>query len=290
MRVPAAGRRERAVSAVRFKPRSALAVTLVSVVGLLANLWPLLVDPGSQVARHSSEAPLLFALLLPLMLVVVLAELADGGMDAKAVALLGVLSALDAALRPLGAGTGGIEVMFFLLVLAGRVFGAGFGLALGATSMFASAIVTAGFGPWLPYQMLGAAWVGLGAGLLPWRRGLRWPAELALLAAYGALSALAYGALLNMSFWPFSTNGEPGISPVPGGPLATNLAHFVAFTLATSLGWDLGRVITTVTLILVTGRPVMTALRRAARKAAFEASPTFDPGDVRAGGRAPTSS
>lgn len=267
---------ERATSAIRFKPRSALAVTLVSVVGLLANLWPLLVHPGSQVARHSNEAPLLFAVMLPLLLVVVLAELADGGMDAKAVAMLGVLSALDAALRPLGAGTGGIEVMFFLLVLAGRVFGAGFGFALGATSMFASAILTAGIGPWLPYQMLGAAWVGMGAGLLPWRRGLRWPAELALLACYGAFASLAYGFVLNMSFWPFSTNGEPSISPVPGAPLATNLAHFVAFTLATSLGWDLGRVITSVTLILLTGRPVMTALRRAARKASFEASPRFE--------------
>lgn len=263
-------------SAVRLRPRSAAAIALVSVIGVLANLWPLLADAHSSVSDHSADAPMLFALLLPLMLLVVLAELADGGMDAKAVAMLGVLSAVDAALRPLGAGTGGIEVMFFLLVLGGRVFGAGFGFALGATSMFASAILTAGIGPWLPYQMLGAAWVALGAGLLPWRRGLRPAAELALLAAYTAFASLAYGFVLNMSFWPFSTNGEPGISPVPGAPLATNLAHFVAFTLATSLGWDLGRAITNVILVLVAGRPVLIALRRASRKAAFDASARFD--------------
>ena len=153
--------------------------------------------------------------------------------------------------------------------------GAGFGFALGATSMFASAILTAGIGPWLPYQMLGASWVALGAGLLPWRRGLRWPAELSLLCGYTAFASLAYGFVLNMWFWPFSTSGDPGISPVPGAPLATNLAHFVAFSLATSLGWDLGRVITNVALVLAVGRPVMTALRRASRRTAFEARGEF---------------
>ena len=102
-----------------------------------------------------------------LVLAVVLAELSDGGMDAKALAMLGVLSAIGAALRPLGAGTAGIETVFFLLVLAGRVFGPGFGFVLGCTTLFASALLTGGVGPWLPYQMFGCAWVGLVAGLLP---------------------------------------------------------------------------------------------------------------------------
>lgn len=274
-------------TAVLLRPRSALAVLLVSVVGILANLWPLLVKPGSALAGHSQDAPLFFALMLPLMILVVLAEIADGGMDVKAVAMLGVLAAVDAALRPMGAGTAGIEVMFFLLVLAGRVFGAGFGFALGATSMFASAVLTAGIGPWLPYQMLGAAWVGMGAGLLPRGRGdqgrpsalansrrTSW-AEIGLLCAYTAVASLAYGFVLNMSGWPFITNGEPGISPVLGGPLSTNLRHFVAYTLATSMGWDLGRVLTNVTLVLVTGRPVLLALRRASRRAAFDARADF---------------
>ena len=88
-------------------------------------------------------------------------------MDSKALAMLGVLSAINAALRPLGAGTAGIETVFFLLVLAGRVYGAGFGFVLGCTSLFASALLTAGVGPWLPFQMLCSAWIGLGAGLLP---------------------------------------------------------------------------------------------------------------------------
>ena len=96
-----------------------------------------------------------------------LAEVAAGRLDAKALAMLGVLSALGAAARPLGAGTAGIETVFFLLVLGGRVFGPGFGFVLGSTTLFASALLTGGVGPWLPFQMLAASWVGLGAGLLP---------------------------------------------------------------------------------------------------------------------------
>ena len=61
--------------------------------------------------------------------------------------------------------------LFFTIVLAGRVFGAGFGVVLGCSTLFASAIITGGVGPWLPYQMFGASWVGLLAGLLPRLRG-----------------------------------------------------------------------------------------------------------------------
>ena len=100
---------------------------------------------------------MVFMLILPLVVAVVLAELAAGRMDAKVLAMLGVLSAVNAVLRPLGAGTAGIELVFFLLVLAGRVFGPGFGFTLGTISLFASALLTAGVGPWLPFQMLASA-------------------------------------------------------------------------------------------------------------------------------------
>lgn len=266
------------VRAIALRPRSTVAIALLSVVGVAAFGWPLLVEPGATLA-HGTDAPLLFAMLLPLLVAVVLAEVGEGGLDVKAVAMLGVLSAVGAALRPLGAGTAGLETVFFLLVLAGRAFGAGFGFVLGATTLGASALVTGGVGPWLPFQMVGAAWVGLGAGLLPRARGR---AELGLLAAYGALSALFYGLLLNLSFWPFSIGTGTSLSFVPGADLATNLHHFLLFTGATSLGWDLGRALTNVVLILLTGRAVLGALRRAARRAAFTASTTFDDAGSRA--------
>lgn len=61
--------------------------------------------------------------------------MAEGGISSKALAMPGVLSAVNAALRPLGAGTAGIETVFFVLVLAGRVYGPGFGLTPGCTSL-----------------------------------------------------------------------------------------------------------------------------------------------------------
>lgn len=267
----AAAQTPRQLRVVRIRPRSAAAVALVSLTGLIAFGWPLFVTPGSALA-HGADAPLVFALVLPLLLAVVLAEMSEGGMDVKAVAMLGVLSAVGAALRPLGAGTAGLETVFFLLVLGGRVFGAGFGFVLGATTIFASALITGGVGPWLPFQMLGAAWVGWGAGLLPSLRG-RW--EVVMLAAYGATSGLVYGLLLNFSFWPFATGLGGGLSFEAGAPVAENLHRFLVFSLATSLGWDIGRALTNAVLILVTGRAVLGALRRAARRAAFEEPVTF---------------
>lgn len=256
---------------VRLRPRSAAALLLVSAVGLAGFTWPLLTDPGSGLA-HSADGPWLFVALLPLLLAVVLAEVGEGSLDAKAVALLGVLAAVGAGLRALSTGMAGIEPTFFLLVLAGRVLGRGFGFVLGAVTLFASALLTAGVGPWLPFQMLGAAWVGFFAGCLPPAHGR---AELALLAAYGLLFGLAYGVLLNLWFWPFATFADSGVSFVPGDPLAANLGRFLAFSLATSLAWDLTRGVTTAVLVAVAGRPVLLALRRASRRAAFGAVADF---------------
>ncbi len=82
---------------------------------------------------------------------------------------------------------------------------------------------------------------------------------------------------MNLSFWPFAAGDGTGLSFVPGDPLLENLHRFVLFTLATSLGWDLGRAVTNIVLIAVTGRAVLLTLRRAARKAAFDAPVRFDP-------------
>lgn len=245
--------------------RSRLSILLVSVVGLASFLWPLFIVPGSGL-DDAATAPLILAALLPLFLVVVLAELGRGGFDVKAIAMLGVLSAVGAALRPLGAGAGGLETVFFLLVLAGRVYGPGFGFVLGATTLLSSALLTGGVGPWLPFQMMASAWVGLGAGLLPRCRG---KVEMALLVGYGALAGLAYGLVMNFSFWPFTVGLENQLSYVPGAAVLENLHRFVIFSVTTSLGWDLGRALTNAVAILLVGPAVLSALRRIARRAAF---------------------
>jgi len=252
--------------------RSAIAIILASVVGVIAFGWPLLADPESSVVAHSTDAPWFFALFLPMLLAVVLAQVSDGGMNARSVAMLGVLAAVVCVLRPLGAGTAGIEPIWVVLVLGGRALGPGFGFVLGATSLGASALLTGGVGPWLPFQMMAAAWVGLGAGLIPMPRGGR--AEVFAVAAYAAVATYAYGLLMNLWLWPFTAGLAPGIAFDPGAPLSDNLAHWIAFSIVTSLAFDLPRTVLSVLLVLLLARPVLGTLRRTGRRAVFAGQQT----------------
>lgn len=263
------------MNVIPVAPRTAVVLLLASLAGFACFAWPLLVRPSGTTTSYASGAPMVFLLILPMLVAVLLAELSSGGLDAKAVAMLGVLSAVNAVLRPLGAGTAGIELVFFLLVLAGRVFGPGFGFLLGSTSLFASALLTAGVGPWLPFQMLAASWLGLGAGLLP--RPVTGRAEVAMLAGYGAFGAYLFGALMNLSFWPYAIGTETDLSFMAGAPVAENLHRFLLFTVATSaVGWDTVRAAVTALAIVVVGPAVLLTLRRAARRAAFDAPVRFE--------------
>ncbi|GAA2255917.1 ECF transporter S component [Streptomyces indiaensis] len=268
--------RVRQARAVRLGPRSVLALALVSAVGVAGFTWPFLTPPTSRLSAHAQDAPWLFAGLLVLLVAVAGAAVAEAGLGPKAVAMLGVLAATGAALRPIGAGTAGIEPMFFLMVLSGRVLGPGFGFVLGSVTMFASALLTGGVGPWLPFQMLAMGWFAMGAGLLPGPDRLRGRAELVMLAGYGFLAAFAYGTVMNMAGWPFMGALASNVAFDPHAPVATNLARFVAYCVATSLGWDLGRAVVTVVLTLTVGPAVLRALRRATRRAAFETPVTFE--------------
>ncbi|ONI69899.1 ECF transporter S component [Kribbella sp. ALI-6-A] len=260
---------------VRLKPRSTATLVLASAVGLLAFSWPLIWQTdqaGASAIGHTTDAPWLFVLLLPLLVAVVLAELAEAGIDAKVISLLGMLAAVGAALRALGPGTAGLEPGFFLLILAGRAFGAGFGFVLGAISLLAGALISGGVGPWMPFQMLACAWVGCLAGLLP-RVGGR--LEVLLLAAYSLVAGILYGVVMNLWFWPFATFGSD-FSFIPGDALADNLHRYFLFVVATSLGWDIPRGVLCAVLVLALGRPVLKAFRRTARKAAFDVPVSFE--------------
>lgn len=258
------------VPVLRLRGATGVLLGLASLVGLVAFTWPLLVHPsGSENLAHSTDAPLVLLLLVPLLLAVVMAELAQGQLDAKAVAVLGVLAACGSLLRLPGGGTAGFEPVFFLLLPAGRVLGRGFGFVLGAVTLFSSALLTAGVGPWLPFQMLAAGWVGFFAGCLPAR--LRGRAELVALGVYGAVAGLVYGLVMNLWFWPFGGGYGTGLSYVAGDPVWENLRRFWAFHLATSMAWDIPRAASNLVLVLLVGRPVLGALRRASRRAAFGA-------------------
>jgi len=256
----------RAAPVIRVRGRSTLAMTVATVVGLFAFLWPFL-DP-TLLRSHSSDAPWIFVTLLPVCLAVVFAELSDGGIDAKSVAVLGILAGVDAALRPLSGGGTGFTFIYLLIICGGRVFGRGFGFCLGAVSLFASALLSAGVGPWLPFQMVAAGWVGAGAACLPRLRGR---GEVVMLAAYAAAAALVYGALLNLSFWPFARYYPHQIAFLPDASFGTNLLHWWRFDITTSLGFDIPAAVGNVVLVLLLANPVLIALRRVHRRAAFDA-------------------
>lgn len=259
--------------AARLGRRSAAMVAVVALAGLAAFAWPLFARLPD--ATSTSQAPFVFALVLPLILAVVLSELTGDAMDVKGLALLGVLSAVGAIVRPLGAGTAGMEPIFFLLILGGRAFGPGFGFVQGALTLAASALLTGGVGAWLPYQMVAAGLMGLWAGLLPGRP--RGRGEIALLAGYGLVSAFAYGWAMDFAFWPFGVGPSSQLSFSPdAGPLE-NLRRFWLYNLVTSMGWNLGRGLTSVVLIVLLGPSLLRILRRAARRAAW----VPDPADTR---------
>ncbi|CAB4717230.1 unannotated protein [freshwater metagenome] len=249
---------------VRFSKRNAFVLTLASLISLAGFIWPFIFT-GENLPRTQ----IYFWIACTIALLLIISEISNSSMDAKSVALLGVLSALIAALRPFGAGAVGIEPMWFLLILSARVFGPSFGFLLGLISVFVSALLTGGIGPWLGYQIFAAAWIGLLAGLLPGRKTLRGKGEIALLMFFAVLSSELFGILMDLQFWPWALGATTQLSFVPGLAVSENISHFLTFHFLSAMAWDLPRAIFTSSLILIAGNPVLAALRRTYSRAAF---------------------
>ncbi|EIC08469.1 hypothetical protein GCM10023065_24660 [Microbacterium laevaniformans] len=244
------------------RPRPALTVALVAanVVAAAAFVWPLAATALPAQAQ-AAIGPIALA-LAPLAALATLAALDTTVRSAQTLALLAVLAAIGAAVRIASTGVGGVEALFVLLILAGRAYGARFGLLLGAASVGLSALLWGGVGPWLPFQMFACAWVAAGAGLLP--RRVRGGAEIAMLVGYGVAAAYAFGLIMNMWFWPFAVGAGTSISYVPGAPLPQNLGNFLVYSFVTStVSWDTVRALTTTVGICLVGRAVLRCLRRA---------------------------
>ena len=230
-----------------------------NLLALGAFCWPLLAAALPEDA--AAALPYAALAIAPLAAVAVVVSMDGSVRSAHTVALLGVLAAVGSAVRVASTGVGGVEAVFILLILAGRAFGARFGMLLGAATIAVSSALWGGIGPWTPFQIFACAWVGAGAGLLP--RRVRGKAELWMLCGYGVLASYLFGLLTNLWFWPFAVGAGTGISYVPGAPLGTNLSSFLLYSLVTSTaGWDTLRAITTIIGIAVVGRAILAALRR----------------------------
>ena len=243
-----------------------------SILAATGFAWPLFAAavPGDAQAA----VPIVAFALVPALAVALALTLDREMYTAKTVALLGVLSAVGAAVRIAGTGVGGVEAVFVLLVLAGRAYGARFGFLLGLLTIAVSSMFWGGFGPWTPFQMFACGWVGAGAGLLPRVGGAGTRAdpasrlwarlEIALLAGYGIVASYLFGLVMNLWFWPFAVGGGTGISYAADAPLGDNIASFTLYTLVTStLTWDTVRAVTTAVGIVLVGPAALSALRRA---------------------------
>jgi energy-coupling factor transport system substrate-specific component len=257
---------------IAFSRRTGVVLLVASLFSAAGFIWPFF-----YVGENLPQTQLFFWIAVAFSLVVVVLQVSTQQIDAKSVALLGVLSALIAALRPLGAGAVGIEPMWFVLILSARVFGASFGFLLGMISMFTSALLTGGIGPWLGYQVFAAAWIGLLAGSLP--KKTRGAKEILLLIAFGIFASGFFGVLMDLQFWPWALGSNTQLSYLPTGDISENLSRFVTFHFATAMAWDVPRAIFTSTLIAITGTAVLSALRRTHTRAAFMAPIVFSDRD-----------
>ncbi len=247
----------------RFSFQSKIALALVSLFAFAGFTWPFFA-PTQSVAHF---AQYFFWAAVPAAAFLLIAQLSGSGLDAKSVALLGTLAALIAALRPLGAGAVGIEPMWFLLILAARVFGSAFGFLLGFLGMLTSALLTGGLGPWLAYQLFAAALVGLFAGAF--FKKLRGRRELFFLVLLAIASSLIFGLLMDLQFWPWALGADTQLSFQAGAAITENFHRFITFHFLSSMAWDIPRAVLTSGLILITGPAVLSALRRTQIKASF---------------------
>jgi energy-coupling factor transport system substrate-specific component len=243
--------------------RTRLSLSLLITFSLLGFIWPFLV-PSQGLADRASW---FFLASTPIAVALIVALVSQEELGSKKIALLGTLTALIAALRPLGIGAIGIEPMWFALILAARAMGPTFGFLLGSLSMLLSALLTGGVGPWLAYQVCAAALIGTGVALIP--SSVRGRSEVLALILYGVIASAIFGIAMNLQFWPWALGSGTELSYLPGAPLTENLTRFFSYHFLSSLAWDIPRAILTATLIAVAAHPVLNALRRLQMRSRF---------------------
>lgn len=243
-------------------------IWIASLLGLGVYFYPFILPAIATTTSgqaRTGEAPILLVGLMALIIAAILRELDPMQMEygaSRMIALLAALVAIGAISRLIPSFLGATPI-FLLVILSGYVFGPAFGFQVGALTLAVSAFITGGIGPWVPYQMLGVGWVGMGAGFLPvpeQRSG-----QVAWLAAYGAVSGMIFGALLNLWFWPFTAPGadvQASLAWSPDLTLAEAFARYAHFYLVTSFWFDFFRAIGNVVLILLLAKPLLGTLER----------------------------
>ncbi len=224
-------------------------------IGCALFAWPFFA-PNASVA---AIAALAFGTCGALLLI----EMGSRSLDVRSFALLAALSSIDAAARALlVTGIGGFSPIFLLILCAGYVFGARYGFLVGASSLLVSAVVTGGIGPWLPYQLFAAGWVGAFGGFFA-RRSDHKPGwiDVTLLAVIGIIAGYGFGMAMDIWDWTYY-QAAPGLGFHAGMSLSLALHHFAKFYVTTSFVWDSFRAGGNALMVIVLGAPILMALGR----------------------------
>lgn len=245
--------------------RRALPVGAVSLAGLVLFAWPF-------VASALPDSTPAWAVMAAAVAGLGLVEVGSRQLDARGVALLAAIAAVDTALRlAVIVGIGGFNPIYFLVLCAGYSFGASFGFMAGALSILVSAVLGGGVGPWVPYQVFALGWVGVAAALAGrTRRGTPGRHDVVLLAAVGFVMGYVFGALLDVTVWIPAYDGNPALGWSPGMSPVEAAIHFVRFYAVTSLAYDTFRAVGNAVMIAVLGAPVLAAFSRLRARFSFE--------------------
>lgn len=252
--------RERGVGGRRQQALANISLVIASLIGVAAFFYPFFMRPVSPATaagmERQGEAPVMFLLLMPVLFVIIFGGVLNRG-GSKEIALLGALTAINVSLRFIPLPIGG-SAIFFLLILSGYTWGASFGFLLGSLTILVSSFWAGGFGPWVPFQMVATAWVGLsGAWIKPLTAKLTGTGgrrlTLAVLACFGFAWGYVFGAIMNLWFWPYLGGTAAG---------SAGIGNYAGFYLATSAFWDTGRAVVNFLLLLFLGGPVLKVFDR----------------------------
>lgn len=220
-------------------------------------MWPLFAGESLFRASNVNQVQLLIALLIPIAMLLLLNDTLNHLISIRSFALIAIFISAAVALRPLGLGVAGLEPIWVAIIIAGYTLGVSAGFLVGGLSLILSALVTGGVGPWLGNQMVLAALIGAGAGLIG-----RINTQRLFITIYAFIATYLFGWFMNLWFWPTFSNLQTSIAFDPTSTFLERVGAWVRFSLLTSSGFDIPRAVLSATLVWLVARRLQATVTR----------------------------
>ena len=244
----------------RINLREIWNVTLPSVIFtalFLVSAWPLLAGENLIQTTNTNQIQLMLAILIPVSMVLLLNDVLNQLISIRSFALIAIFVSLAVALRPLGLGVAGLEPIWVAIILAGYTLGISAGFIVGGLALMLSALVTGGVGPWLGNQMVLAALIGAGAGVIG-----RVSISRLIISVYAFITTYFFGWFMNLWFWPTFSNLQSAIAFDATSSIAERVSAWAKFSLLTSSGFDVPRALLSATLVWLSARRIRSTVTR----------------------------